>query len=219
MTYNLPILYSFRRCPYAMRARLGLQYAKIKVKLREVVLRHKPAEMTAISPKATVPVLRLPDHIVIDESYDIIKWAISQNDPDNWQQSIAQSDDLVKINDGIFKAALDKYKYASRFPEQEPGFYRSQGELFLNRLDQMLRQSPFLLGKQETLADIAIFPFIRQFAHVDKAWFYAAPYPQLHRWFKGYLNGEPFNNIMHKYTPWQKGDQEIYFPDSLKHHL
>jgi len=217
MTHNLPILYSFRRCPYAMRARLGLQYAKIKVELREVVLKDKPAEMIAVSPKATVPVLLLPEQGIIDESYDIIKWAISQNDPDHWQESIAQSDDLVKINDGTFKTALDKYKYASRFPEQEPAFYRSQGEVFLNQLDQLLRQGPFLLGEQERLADIAIFPFIRQFAHVDRAWFFAAPYPQLHRWFKGYLNSEPFTNIMNKYTPWQQGNQAIYFPDSLNH--
>ncbi len=217
MTYNLPILYSFRRCPYAMRARLGLQYAKIKVELREVVLRDKPAEMIAISPKATVPVLLLPEHIIIDESYDIIKWAISQNDPDNWQQFLSQSDELVKINDGMFKTALDKYKYSSRFPEQEPTFYRAQGEVFLNQLEQILRQGPFLLGRQETLADIAIFPFVRQFSHVDKAWFFAAPYPQLHRWLKGYLSHQNFTSIMNKYTPWQQGNQEVYFPDSLTH--
>ncbi len=217
MTHNLPILYSFRRCPYAMRARLGLQYAKIKVELREVVLRDKPAEMIAISPKATVPVLRLSDHEIIDESYDIIKWAISQNDPDNWQLSLPQSDELVKINDGAFKAALDKYKYASRFPEQEPAFYRSQGEVFLKQLEQMLQQNQFLLGKQETLADIAVFPFVRQFAHVDRAWFFTAPYPQLHRWLNDYLSHENFTSIMIKYTPWQQGDQEIYFPDSREH--
>jgi len=218
MTHDLPILYSFRRCPYAMRARLGLQYARIKYELREVVLRDKPPEMIAISPKATVPVLQVPNKsgksLVIDESYAILKWAISKNDPENWQKLIPQCDDLVRTNDDAFKAALDKYKYASRFPEQTQGFYREQGEFFLNQLDQMLQQTPFLLGQKLTLADLAILPFIRQFAHVDKAWFSAAPYPHLSRWLNNHLGSALFNNIMHKYAPWKPEDHAVYGSDS-----
>lgn len=210
---KLPILYSFRRCPYAMRARLGLRYAQIRYELREVILRDKPAEMIAVSPKATVPVLQLPAGQVIDESYDIIKWAIGQNDPDGWQEFIARTDELVKENDGPFKLALDKYKYASRWPEFPPVSYREQGELFLKKLDRMLQGSVFLLDKHKTMADIAIFPFIRQFAHVDKAWFRDLPYPHLQRWLMSQLDSDIFKTVMKKYPAWHAGDKPLYFPD------
>ncbi|MBL4801342.1 MAG: glutathione S-transferase [Emcibacter sp.] len=206
-----PILYSFRRCPYAMRARLGLHYANITCELREVRLRDKPTEMRTLSPKATVPVLQLTDGQVIDESYDIIKWAIQQNDPDGWHKFADQTNILVTENDGSFKSALDRYKYSSRFPEQSPEFYRAQGEVFLKKLDDILRSSDFLLANRQTMADIALFPFIRQFAHVDRDWFYAAPFPHLQKWLLQYLDSDMFKSVMKKYSPWHEGDHTIYF--------
>jgi len=208
-----PILYSFRRCPYAMRARLALYYANIKCELREVVLNDKPDEMIRLSAKATVPVLHLPNGQVIDQSYDIIKWAIRQNDPGGWRMLLEQTDELVAENDGPFKSALDNYKYACSSPEHPPEFYRSQGEGFLKKLDGILRNAPYLLGDHQTVADIALFPFIRQFAHVDRDWFYTAPYPCLHRWLNRHLNSDIFGAIMNKYPKWHAGDDSVYFPD------
>ena len=213
MTNQRPILYSFRRCPYAMRARLGLLYAKITCELREVTLRNKPQEMIALSPKATVPVLQLTSGQVIDESYDIIKWAITQNDPADWKSTISRSDELVIENDGSFKSALDRYKYSTRFPDHPPEYYRAQGEAFLQKLDQILQHSPYLLGNSQTIADIAISPFIRQFAHVDGDWFFAAPYPHLQRWLQQFLDSDNFKTVMTKYAPWKPEDIIIYFPD------
>lgn len=196
-----------------MRARLGLLYANVSCELREVVLREKPTEMLALSEKATVPVLHLPNGQVIDESYDIIKWAIRQNDPDHWQEFIPKTDYLVSENDGSFKMALDRYKYASRFPEQPPHIYREQGEVFLHKLDQILQNSPFLLSEKQTIADIALFPFIRQFAHVDKEWFFNAPYLHLRRWLQHHINSASFKKVMKKYPKWHIGDNTVYFPD------
>lgn len=213
MQDQLPILYSFRRCPYAMRARMGLAYAQIKCELREVILRDKPSEMIALSEKATVPVLQLPDGQIIDESYDIIKWAISQNDPLNWQEFLSETDVFVQENDGSFKTALDKYKYASRFPEQSPEFYRDQGAVFLNKLNDILNHQPYLLGHHHSVADIALFPFIRQFAHVDRDWFYNTPYSAVQNWLTTLLNSEIFTSIMTKYSRWEKGNNTVYFPD------
>lgn len=213
MINNHPILYSFRRCPYAMRARLVLLYANIRCELREVILRDKPTQMISLSPKATVPILQLPSGQVIDESYDIMKWAIEQNDPDGWQKSIPQAHELVKENDGPFKSALDHYKYPSRFPEQAPEFHRDRGKVFLKNLNHILQSSAYLTGPQHGLADMAIFPFIRQFAHVDKDWFYGLPYPHLHQWLTARLDSDIFGVIMKKYTPWQEADHPVYFPD------
>ncbi len=197
-----------------MRARLGLRYAGIRCELREVVLKDKPPEMVALSPKATVPVLHLPEGQVIDQSYDIIKWALGQNDPDGWQKFIDKADVLVDENDGTFKTALDKYKYASRFPDSSAETYRDQGEIFLKKLDQMLKASPFLSGAQQTVSDIAVFPFIRQFAHVDKTWFFDTPYPHLHQWLNRLLDSEMFAAVMVKYPKWHGGDETQYFPSA-----
>jgi len=218
MINQRPILYSFRRCPYAMRARLGLLYAQVICELREVSLRNKPQEMTALSPKATVPVLHFPGGQVIDESYDIIKWALTQNDPADWKSTITRSDELVAENDGSFKSALDRYKYASRFPDHPPEYYRAQGAVFLKKLDQILQHSPYLLGNSQSLADIAIFPFIRQFAHVDRDWFFTAPYPHLQRWLQHFLDSERFKAVMTKYVPWQPEDNIVHFPDLNQGH-
>ena len=193
------ILYSYRRCPYAMRARMALKYAGIVLETREIELKNKPAHMLKVSPKATVPVLVLSDGTVLEQSLEIMLWALQQQDKDDWL--IADSEltqQLIAENDIIFKQALDKYKYAIRFPEQSAEVYRTQGEVFLQRLEILLIQSQYLLSSQISLADIAIFPFIRQFSGVDTIWFEAAPYPKLKIWLKTLIESELFASIMQK---------------------
>lgn len=210
-----PILYSFRRCPYAMRARLAIQVAGIQVELREVVLKNKPAELLEISAKATVPVLQLPDGRVIDESRDIMLWALQQHDPQHWlgdeQALLETANQLITSNDVDFKPNLDGYKYADRHP-QSAEFYRQQGEHFLQQLEQKLQSQRYLLGDQVSLADMAIFPFIRQFAHIDKNWFEQTTYHRLQQWLAALLAAGSFKQIMTKYPAWQSGDPAIYFP-------
>lgn len=195
-----PILYSYRRCPYAMRARMALRYAGISVETREVVLGDKPRHMLAASPKGTVPVLVLPDGKVIDESLDIMAWALAQQDPDGWLTDNRLFQELITENDGSFKRALDQYKYATRFPEQSAEVYRQQGERFLARLEALLSEHAYLLSEKLTQADVAIFPFIRQFSMVDRDWFAEAPYPHLRQWLAGLLASELFNAVMQKQT-------------------
>lgn len=195
-----PILYSYRRCPYAMRARMALRYGGISVETREVVLGDKPRHMLAVSPKGTVPVLVLPDGKVIDESLDIMAWALAQQDPDGWLTDNRLFQELITENDGSFKRALDQYKYATRFPEQSAEVYRQQGERFLARLEALLSEHAYLLSEKLTQADVAIFPFIRQFSMVDTDWFAETPYPHLRQWLAGLLASELFNAVMQKQT-------------------
>tara|TARA_R110002167_G_scaffold235509_1_gene440756 strand:+ start:1516 stop:2166 length:651 start_codon:yes stop_codon:yes gene_type:complete len=212
---EVPILYSFRRCPYAIRTRLALAFARQQVELREVVLKDKPQEMLAISPKATVPVLQLPDGSVIEESRDIMLWALHLYDPDGLltgEPSTATAA-LLDENDGEFKHWLDRYKYADRYPERSAEDYRSEGCEFLNKLEQRLEQSAYLCGEQMRIADIAIMPFVRQFAMVDKAWFDGAPYPALQAWLSGLMDGEIFTRMMKKHAPWQQGQARVLLLD------
>lgn len=196
----LPILYSYRRCPYAMRARMALWVAKIQVEVREISLRDKPAHLLQISPKGTVPVLQLPEGAVLDQSLDIMQWALAQTDPQGWlnpdRDAIAE---LITINDGDFKKALDRYKYPERYPEQPQVFYRQHGEQFLQLLEAALQQHRFVLGESASVADVAIFPFIRQFAAVDAEWFAVSAYPQLRAWLNGWLESALFVQIMQKF--------------------
>jgi glutathione S-transferase len=212
----LPVLYSFRRCPYAMRARMALQYSGVKVELREVLLNDKPEDMLRLANKATVPILELADGRVIDESWDIMIWATRQNDPDLWlgsgQSNLFKSEVLIEMNDYSFKTDLDHYKYADRYPQYPAEYYRSQGEEFLQDLEQALSQSKYLLGGSLSIADIGIFPFIRQFAFVDKAWFDQAPYPGLQSWLQELLESSLFESIMLKLPVWKQGDQPVIFP-------
>jgi glutathione S-transferase len=212
----LPVLYSFRRCPYAMRARMALQYSGVKVELREVLLNDKPDDMLRLANKATVPILELADGRVIDESWDIMIWATRQNDPDLWlgsgQSNLFKSEVLIEMNDYSFKTDLDHYKYADRYPQYPAEYYRSQGEEFLQDLEQALSQSKYLLGGSLSIADIGIFPFIRQFAFVDKAWFDQAPYPGLQSWLQELLESSLFESIMLKLPVWKQGDQPVIFP-------
>lgn len=200
----LPILYSFRRCPYAIRARMALHYAGIQVELREILLRDKPASMLAASTKGTVPVLLLPDGVVLDESYEVMRWALEQSDPDQWwdSSSTAEVDALIQQNDGSFKVCLDHYKYADRHPEHTMEHYRSQAEVFLTVLEKQLMAEAYLFGSKVSIADVAIFPFIRQFAFVDKGWFDQAPYPKLQHWLSGFLVSEIFSSVMDKHKVW-----------------
>ena len=193
-----------------MRARMALKYADIAVEIREIELRNKPAHMLKLSPKATVPVLVLNDGALIDitvieQSLDIMLWALQQQDKDGWLNADnVLTQQLIAENDDSFKQSLDKYKYAIRFPEQSAQVYRAQGEVFLQKLEALLSQSRFLLSNQISLADIAIFPFIRQFSGVDAVWFENAPYPQLKVWLKVLIESELFTSIMQKQPAYLK---------------
>ena len=209
---EFPILYSFRRCPYAMRVRLALLSCKIKCELREVVLRNKPQQMVNISPKATVPVLELVDGTVIDESRDIIIWAIKKNDPNQWHPHLKEMGELVKINDTQFKIHLDKYKYSSRNPELSKNTHRGNCDFYLKLINEKLKVSNFLSADKQTITDISIFPFLRQFAFVDKSYFDKLPYPHLQKWLQYQLQSKLFQNIMTKYDPWHEGQNITYFP-------
>lgn len=200
---SLPILYSYRRCPYAMRARMALRYAGIQAEMREIALRDKPQHMLQASPKATVPVLLLSDGRVIDESLDIMHWALAQRDTEHWLAAdMHATAALIEENDGSFKQALDCYKYAIHFPEQPAEIYRSEGEVFLQKLELGLVATAYLFGETRTLADIAIFPFVRQFSMVDTAWFGEAPYPALRIWLRQLMESALFVAIMQKTPAW-----------------
>lgn len=195
-------LYSFRRCPYAMRARMALRYSGVAVDIVEVSLKAKPAEMLALSGKGTVPVLNA-DGLVIDESLAIMRWALDRNDPQDWllkddpagQAHIAA---LIEETDQVFKIHLNRYKYAERYPEQPMAFYRGEGEVFLRRLEELLEGRDYLLAEHPSLADVALMPFIRQFAHVDREWFGQTPYVRLQAWLQRFLESDLFTSIMKK---------------------
>ena len=212
MQNSLPLLYSFRRCPYAMRARLGILFAEQAVVLREIVLRNKPAHLLEISPKGTVPVLQLSDGQVIEESREILEWALAQQDPQGLLNTdITKANALIDENDQKFKHWLDRYKYADRHPERSQLEYRQEGEAFLQTLETLLEQNDYLLGAGISKADIAIVPFVRQFAHVDRDAFYSLPYPNVQRWLRHWLEHPVFLRMMKKYTPWEEGDEVVVF--------
>ena len=202
----IPILYSFRRCPYAIRARMALNYAAIPVALREILLRDKPRSMLRASAKGTVPVLILPNGNVIDESVDVMYWALDQSDPDCWSRGALETGTqaLLEENDHVFKVQLDRYKYADRHPEHPQSYYRAEAVRFLVRLEQGLKLHRYLLDDQITFADVAIFPFVRQFALVDKPWFDQAPYPKLQVWLQSFLDSALFLNVMTKHPVWRE---------------
>lgn len=212
--YSLSCLYSFRRCPYAMRARLGLLFAELPVELREITLKNKPAHMLAISPKGTVPVLQIADGVVIEESREIMEWALEQQDPQELMnpKTLHQGNTLIEQNDQEFKHWLDRYKYTDRHLEMTQTEYRQKGEAFLQILEELLTKNTYLLGDSVTIADISIMPFVRQFAHVDRDVFYSLPYPKLQIWLKNWLVHPLFIQAMTKFQPWQDGDEPVIFP-------
>ena len=204
-----PILYSFRRCPYAMRARLALLVSGRPCEIREVKLSAKPAELIVASAKATVPVMVLPDGAVIDESLDVMRWALRGNDPERW----LDGDDAVLIatNDGPFKHALDRTKYPDRHGS-DPAVHRPEGLAFLEALEARLVGSANLCGPDRTFTDAAILPFVRQFAAIDRAWFAAQPLPALQGWLARHLASRLFEAAMVRVAPWRQGDTPVTFP-------
>ena len=196
---SLPILYSFRRCPYAMRARLALYGAKISHEHREVDLKHKPVEMLTLSPKGTVPVLQLPDGTILEESLGIMIWVFGL--------SLLSSEDRATIheNDTIFKHALDRYKYPGRYLEEDAIDYREECMNFINKIEGQL--APFMYGDSSTFIDMALFPFVRQFALVDPDWFAAKPYSQLKQWLNYFEKSPLFQEVMTKHVIWTPGDE------------
>ena len=220
MTGALPVLYSFRRCPYAMRARLALAVSGEPYELREVVLRDKPAELLAASPKGTVPVLVLPDGTVIDQSLGVMLWALRRNDPQGWllppRGSVDEMLALVAGNDGDFKRHLDRYKYPNRYPDEATGDvqafaqqHQSQGAAWLAKLDGMLEAGGWLFGAHASLADMALLPFVRQFAHTDAAWFAAQAWPRLQAWLAEFEASALYAGVMGKHAPWHEANTQV----------
>ncbi|UHL62718.1 glutathione S-transferase [Paralcaligenes sp. KSB-10] len=213
----LPILYSFRRCPYAMRARLAIAASGQACELREVALRDKPQAMLDVSPKATVPVLITGNSQVLEQSLDIMLWALAQNDPHEWlaptQPGMDAMLELIAECDGPFKHHLDRYKYPQRHADsQGSGHHRDEAAFWLSRLDARLQRQPFLFGAHAALADMAIAPFVRQFAHVDREWFQAMPWPGLQAWLQAWQESELMALIMEKHAPWAPGAAGVRFP-------
>ena len=211
-----PVLYSLQNCPYAMRARMGLLLAQQPVMLRAIVMKNKPADMLAASPKGTVPVLVLTDESVIDESLDIMLWALRKNDPSNLLYSENPSAfpamlTLINSNDNKFTSALSKYKHAVRYHETSEVYYRRQCEIFIIELEQRLAAHDYLMGMTPSLADYAILPFIRQFARVDRQWYLQAPYPHLRLWLNAHLQSQPFSQAMTNYPLWLDNHEECLF--------
>lgn len=203
------ILYSFRRCPYAMRARLAIASSGVQVELREILLRNKPVDFLTASPSATVPCL-VTSKGVIDESLDIMKWALAEQDPENWLAIPETGWAWIARADGPFKQALDRTKYASRYPDCDATQHRDVAAQFLADLDAQIDTWVF---DHPTIVDYAILPFVRQFAFVDKNGFDAQPWPHLHQWLDRFLNSGRLQDVMRKYPTWQQGDPPVTFPE------
>ncbi len=205
---DLPILYSFRRCPYAMRARLALLVSGTTCAIREVKLSAKPDALVEASPKSTVPVLVLADGEVVDESITIMRRALELNDPEGWLER--QDTALIEQNDGPFKHHLDRYKYSNRH-DTDPLAHREAAMEILHALDARLEGQANLSGEARGMTDMAIMPFVRQFAATDREWFASQPLPRLHKWLAGHLETPLFKGVMMKLTPWAEGDPQTNF--------
>ena len=212
---DAPILYSFRRCPYAMRARLALLVSGIRCEMREITLAHKPSNMLEASPKGTVPVLVLKDR-VLDQSLDIMRWALGQNDPEGWSTSGQTLDEeahaLVRMCDDAFKTHLDRYKYPNRYDLANGLADREAGSAYLDQLNTKLMQSKFLMGAKWSWVDAAVAPFVRQFARTDRAWFDAQAWTPLQNWLTQFEQSESFIAVMHRYKIWYEGTKPVAFP-------
>ena len=200
------VLYSFRRCPYAMRARMALAYSKVPYEHREILLRDRPQTLYDLSPKGTVPVLQLDNGSVYDESVDIMKWALEKNDPDQWYKyNLEGQDRLVTRNDEIFKRRLDRYKYHIRYPERPFEEYRRDVSEFLNEYNALFDSGSYMFGEAICFTDIALMPFVRQCAHVHLDWF-NTNFPDLAEWLNNLKGSELFKSIMPKYDLWVEGE-------------
>ena len=217
-TNRHPIFWSFRRCPYAMRARLAVCSAGIQVELREILLRDKPGAFLKASPKGTVPVVELVDGTVLEESRDVMQWALARNDPGGWLDVQHRDPEgtaaFLDALDGPFKTHLDRYKYASRFDPEAALKHREAGAAMLAEFDAKLADQPSLSGKKNGLLDFASLPFVRQFRIADPVWFDAQPWPHLHHWLQTFLASGQFAAVMNKYAVWQEGGVGVTFPEA-----
>ena len=200
-----------------MRARMALAASGAEVMLREVLLKDKPAELLAASPKATVPVLVLSDGRVIEESLEVMQWALEYRDPLGWLDNAALKSDWISACDGDFKHWLDRYKYADRHPEHTAEDYRKNAEAFIQKLEDRLSGADWVVGDAASAVDVALFPFIRQFAGVDPSWWQQAPYPNVRQWLENWLNSALFSVIMAKYPRWESGQPGERFPPNPDH--
>jgi glutathione S-transferase len=232
LSTQLPILYSLRNCPYAMRARIAIFKAKQTIELRDVVLSNKPDEMIAVSPKATVPVLVLNNGRVIDESLEVMLWALKESDPDNLlhysyhseedsykhnnEKTLSEMLTLIHTFDDEFKVRLEKYKCAKRYKEASITECRVACEKFIQVLENRLTSHLFLMSDQESLIDIALLPFIRQFARVERQWYLQSPYPRVKQWLNNYLQSPMFTKVMAKYPLWLDNHEVVLFGGAQK---
>lgn len=207
------ILYSFRRCPYAMRARLALAVSGTRYELREVRLSDKPLDLLRASPKGTVPVLQTASGTIIEESLAIMRWALEAQDPEGWLTRV--DPELISANNGMFKHQLDRYKYPNRYGS-EPDRHRADGLRFLQQLDARIARAGQLCGTKPGFTDAAIMPFVRQFAAVDRDWFDAQRLPALQGWLTSHLASDRFASVMYRTAPWAEGDRPIIV-DGFKH--
>lgn len=212
-----PVLYSFRRCPYAMRARLALASAGVQCTHREILLRDKPSAMLDASPKGTVPVCILPDGRVLEESLDLAFWALKQSDPEGWLAPWSAAPDranqLVARNDGPFKHHLDRYKYTTRYEDSDATEHRDEGLKILEELDRDLTPTGYLAGEYFTFLDAAIVPFVRQFRIADEEWFDGLPLSALQTWLQKFIMSDRFAITMKKYPVWDGKADRHRFPD------
>lgn len=211
---EFPILYSFRRCPYAMRARMAIGVAGLEVEHREILLGDRPEELRQVSELATVPCLQLATGEVLPESLEIMSWTLAQSDPAKWLPGADESqavDTLIARNDGEFKHHLDRFKYATRYEDADPLRSRTEAERILADLDTRLREHQQLLGDRVSIADVAIFPFVRQFSRADPDWFATTPYQALRRWLDWWEASSWYRRIMAKIPVWQAGDPVLRF--------
>ena len=212
---NYPILYSFRRCPYAMRARLALRASNMTVEIREVSLKNKPAAMLQASPKGTVPVLIANTEKTLEESLDIMHWALQSAGQTDWLSpesiSSTQIESLINQNDTEFKYYLDRYKYFDHHPEYSQDYYLKKALPFLQQLEKILSKQAFLTGSNFHFTDAAIAPFIRQFFMVDQQQFTQLNLPKLEAWLSLFLDSPLFKSVMEKYPEWNEGDEMILF--------
>ena len=209
------IFYSFRRCPYAMRARLALQSSGITVQLREIALRDKALEFLESSPKGSVPVL-VTHNQVIEESIDIMLWTLERADPEGLLKMPDAGYDWISRNDEQFKLALDHTKYIKHYPNLNFHLEQEKAGEFLHDLNTQISKSPWMFGKSCSLADMAILPFVRQFANIDNDWFDSQGWQNIHRWLSRFLKSNSFNSTMAKYDKWSPGDPVVSFPTEPK---
>ncbi|WP_285163097.1 glutathione S-transferase [Shewanella goraebulensis] len=213
---DLPVLYSLRNCPFAMRARIAIYKSQQAVLLRDLVLSDKPAEMLLASPKGTVPVVVTPNGTVIEESYELMLWALTQGDPDDLL--CADNDEafdamltLIYQFDSEFKRCLENYKCAKRYSESNIAECRQACEIYIEQLEKLLSQHSYLMADRESLADIALLPFIRQFARVERQWYLQSPYPNLRAWLNRYLQSKMFSKVMTKHPLWLENKEDVVF--------